>query len=46
VVTDQGVIAKCLEPGSEPHADFVLDGAKLLAVYEYCIVHGLWKCDL
>lgn len=44
VVTESGVMARCLKPGETPHADFVLQGQKPLAVYEYCTVHGLWKC--
>lgn len=46
LVTDKGVMARCLKPGEAPHADFVLQGQKPLAVYEYCTVHGLWKVDL
>lgn len=46
VVTDQGVLARCLKPGDDPHADYVLEGAKPLEVYEYCTVHGLWKIEL
>ncbi len=45
VVTDKGVMVKCLKPGDAPHADFDLAGQKLLAVYEYCTVHGLWKVE-
>ena len=33
-----------LKPGDDPHAEFVLsDGEKMVAVYEYCNLHGLWK---
>lgn len=46
VVTDKGVMVKCLKPGDEPHADFVLGGQEPKEVYEYCTVHGLWKVDL
>ena len=43
LVTEQGVQAKCLKPGDEPKAMFVLDGDKVVAAYAYCNKHGLWK---
>ena len=46
VVTEDGVLGKCLKPGSAPTAVFSLNGDKPLAVYEYCNLHGLWKADL
>ena len=31
----------------KPHAEFVLqDGEKLVAAYEYCNLHGLWKAEV
>lgn len=43
LVTDKKVDRKNLEPTSSPIADFVLaDGEKVLEVYEYCNLHGLW----
>ena len=46
VVTEEGVLARCLKPGEAPHAELVLGGQKPLAVYEYCNKHGLWKFEL
>ena len=46
VVTEEGVIARCLKPGEAPHADIVLGGQKPLSVLEYCNKHGLWKTEL
>ena len=37
---------KCLKPGSEPTAVFALDNDELVAVYEYCNLHGLWKTEV
>lgn len=42
--TKEGVQRKCLNPGDEPKAVFALnDGDKVVAAYEYCNLHGLWK---
>ncbi|MBQ8589328.1 MAG: desulfoferrodoxin [Firmicutes bacterium] len=42
--TKQGVQRKALVPGAAPSADFVLaDGDEVVAAYEYCNLHGLWK---
>jgi superoxide reductase len=33
-----------LHPGEEPLAHFILaEGDKIVAAYEYCNLHGLWK---
>jgi len=33
-----------LNPGDKPVAEFCLaDGEELVAAYEYCNIHGLWK---
>ncbi len=43
MVTNQKVERKNLNPTGEPKADFTLaEGEKLLDVYEYCNLHGLW----
>ena len=35
---------KALTPGSEPKVSFALtEGDEVVAVYEYCNLHGLWK---
>lgn len=46
IQTEHGGQRKNLEPGSEPKATFALDNDELVAVYEYCNVHGLWKTDI
>jgi superoxide reductase len=44
--TDKGVQKKTLQPGQKPAAEFVLsEGEKVLAAYEYCNLHRLWKCS-
>lgn len=44
VETEQGVQRKTLKPGEKPAAEFALaDGDKLVAAYEWCNLHGLWK---
>lgn len=42
--TTQGSQIKYLKPGEAPEARFVLaEGEAVVAVYEYCNLHGLWK---
>lgn len=44
VVTNDGVYRKKLEEGKEPKKDFILaDHEKVVEVYAYCNLHGLWK---
>ena len=44
IETEQGVHRKTLKPGEKPEAEFALaDGDKLVAAYEWCNLHGLWK---
>ncbi len=44
IETDKGYQVKSLNPGEEPKAKFLLlEGEKLLNVYAYCNLHGLWK---
>jgi superoxide reductase len=43
VETKQGVQVKWLKAGQKPTHEFVLsEGDELVAVYEYCNLHGLW----
>lgn len=43
VETNKGVHKAKLNSTDKPEADFVLvDGEKVLHVYEYCNLHGLW----
>lgn len=46
VETDKGGQKVALKPGEKPYAEFNLHGAKAIAVYEYCNLHGLWKVEL
>lgn len=42
--TNQGSQIKYLKPGEKPEAVFALaEGESVVAVYEYCNLHGLWK---
>ena len=42
--TKAGNQRKSLKPGQEPKACFsICEGDEVLAVYEYCNLHGLWK---
>ena len=44
IETEQGYQVKYLTAGSEPICEFSLAGGdKLVAVYAYCNLHGLWK---
>jgi superoxide reductase len=44
VESKEGVQIKYLQPGQAPAATFALtEGDELVAVYEYCNLHGLWK---
>ena len=44
--TNQGYQKKDLKPGEKPIAQFaVADGETVVAAYEYCNLHGLWKAD-
>lgn len=46
IETDKGVYRKTLNPGDAPEAAFTLTDEKLLAAYEYCNKHGLWKAEV
>ena len=42
--TKQGAQRKELKPGQAPRVSFALaEGDEVVAVYEYCNLHGLWK---
>ena len=44
--TTQGYQKKNLLPGEKPVAHFALaEGETVLAAYEYCNLHGLWKAE-
>lgn len=44
--TDKGIQIKYLTPEDEPKAVFKLADESLVAVYEYCNIHGLWKKEM
>ena len=45
--TSKGGQFKHLDPAHEPSAEFQLTpDDKLIAVYSYCNLHGLWKSDV
>lgn len=46
VETEQGGQRKMLHPGDEPNATFSIVNDKVIAVYEYCNIHGLWKTEM
>ena len=44
--TSQGYQKKDLKPGDKPEAVFALaNGETVVAAYEYCNLHGLWKAE-
>lgn len=44
--TNKGFMKKDLHPEEKPTAKFALtDGETVVAAYEYCNLHGLWKAD-
>ena len=44
--TDKGAIVRQLKPGAAPEAVFTIaSDEKVIAAYEYCNLHGLWKAD-
>lgn len=44
--TEKGGQRKCLNPGEEPIATFSITDDKVIAAYEYCNLHGLWKTEV
>lgn len=46
IETEKGAQRKALKPEKTPKAEFALtDDDKLVAVYAYCNLHGLWKAE-
>ena len=44
--TDKGIQQKMLNPGDKPEAESViLPDEKIIAAYEYCNLHKLWKTE-
>lgn len=46
VETENGFIQKPLDVNGKPEAEFYVGGEKVVAVYEYCNLHGVWKTEL
>lgn len=46
VETDKNYTITCLQPETQPEAKVYVGKAKLVAVYEYCNLHGLWKTEV
>ncbi len=44
--TENGCQKKWLQPGEEPEVTFCVCEDKLVAAYEYCNIHGLWKTEV
>ena len=44
--TDKAMYKKSLIPGEKPEAVFyVPEGEKIIAAFEYCNLHGIWKTE-
>lgn len=44
--TKEGMQKKAFTPASKPKAEFMLtDSDEVVAAYEYCNLHGLWKAE-
>lgn len=43
VETDANCIISCLQPETKPEAKIYVGNSKIISVYEYCNLHGLWK---
>ena len=43
VITQGGNFRKFLTPGQMPEAEFLVNKQEVLAVREYCNIHGLWR---
>ncbi len=46
VETENGYTIKTFQPQSEPKAKVYVGDEKVVAVYEYCNLHGLWKSEV
>ena len=46
VETKSGYAIKTLNPKHAPKTTFYVGKEKVMAVYEYCNLHGLWKTEL
>ena len=46
VETDNGYSIKTLNPFDKPEAKFYVGESKIIKVYEYCNLHGLWLNEI
>lgn len=46
LLTEKGFRVSSLKPGDEPKAEFNVADDKVIAAYEYCNLHGLWKATV
>ena len=46
IETDKGFQMKYLTPEDKPKAVFSLKNEEVIAVYEFCNLHGLWKKEI
>ena len=46
VETENGGQRKALKPEQAPKATFCVGDEKVVAVYEYCNLHGLWMTEV
>ena len=46
VQTENGGQRNALKPGDEPNVTFSLGNDKVVAVYAYCNLHGLWMTEV
>ena len=46
LLTNKGIHVRYIKPGQDPVATFDAKDETLVAAYEYCNLHGLWKKDL
>ncbi len=46
VQTQTNCTIVCLSPETAPEAQVFVGKSKVVAVYEYCNLHGLWKTEL
>lgn len=46
VETEKNYSIVSLEPGQTPEAKVFVGQNKVVAIYEYCNLHGLWKTEL
>ncbi len=46
IQTENGGLRRALKPGDAPTATFCVGEDKVVAVYAYCNIHGLWMTEV